>query len=132
MADFSCYITIYNNTPYTLTLTDSGDPWGYWNIAPPKTIQPFQATTQFQLEDKAGPGGTEGYVTYTANSPAADVFTMKFSDPYSGSNYCNINNPNGNSYGVFFVANSGSGDNNNVCPTSGHPLTISYYLKSFV
>ncbi len=132
MADFSCYVTIYNNTPYTLSLTNSGDAWGKWTIAPPTTISPFQATSQFQLQDKAGPNGTQGFVTYTANSPAADAFTMNFSDPYSGSNYCNINNPNGNCYSVFFVANSGGGDNNNVCPTSGHPLTLSFYIRSFV
>ena len=82
--------------------------------------------------DKTGPGGTQGFVAYTANSPSSDVFTMNFSCPYTGSNYCNINNPNGNSYGVFFTADSGGGAVNNTCPTAGHPLTMSYYIRSFV
>jgi len=132
MADFSCYVTIYNNTPFTLTLKSSGDSWGYWNISPPNTINPFQSSAQFQLKDKTGPGGTQGFVAYTANSPSSDVFTMNFSCPYTGSNYCNINNPNGNSYGVFFTADSGGGAVNNTCPTAGHPLTMSYYIRSFV
>lgn len=131
MSDFSCYVTIFNNTPYKLTLTGSGNAYGYWNIAPPPSIAPFQASAQFQLKDSAGPNGTQGFVSYIASS-TNDVFTMNFSCPFSGSNYCNINNPDGNSFSVFFTADTGSGSNNNVCPTGGHPLTTSFYLKSFV
>jgi len=132
MADFSCYVTIYNNTPYTMTLTGSGDSWGKWTIEPPKTIAPFSVTSKFQLEDKAGASGSEGYVIYKASSPDADSFRVDFCDPYSGSNTCSISNPNMEQFGVCFTADSGDGAKNNMCPPSGHPLTMNFYITSFV
>jgi hypothetical protein len=132
MADYSCYIAIYNNTPYTLTLSGQGQDWGYWAVSPPATIPPFRATPEFQLKDSAGHNGTEGFVAYTANSVAADVFRISFCCPYYGANYCDVSNPNRTSFNVSFFAKSETAEQNNFCPRAGFPLHMAFSIATFV
>jgi hypothetical protein len=132
MADYSCYLTIFNNTPYKMTFSESGDKWGYWNIAPPATINPFEASLQFQLKDRLGHNGTEGFVKYTMDVTELELFVLNFCCPYYDDNYCDISNPNHFGFGVSFFARSDAGDHNNFCPPKGFPLTMTFHISSFV
>ena len=137
MADFSCYVTIANGTPYDLTLAGSGITSGKWTIAPPASISAFQTSSQFRLEDKAGAFGSEGYVQYDLLSPGRGRFEMRFYDPANNnSNSCSISqvisNPNADRYSMCFTAATDVETLNNRCPPKGHPLTMTFYIRTFV
>lgn len=129
MADFSCYITINNQTRQTLTLNNYGQSWGYWKTAPPSSIAPNTSTIQMQLSDSSGPSGSTGWIK--VGSGPGSLFSMNFDDPYTGSNSCSISTggPMPSVYSVSFDAKSGSGSwQHNVCPSGGHPLYISFNI----
>jgi hypothetical protein len=70
---------------------------------------------------------------YAPNTPSGDVFKMSFADPTYDSNYCDISNPNRARFNVSFFAKSGDdGEQNNACPKGGHPVTVYFYITSFV
>lgn len=130
MADFSTYITIFNDTNEKLYFSSKGEKHGYWKTSPPPDINPFAATAQFQLSDSTGPAGSEGYVKYKTGGKPEKTFIMQFCDAYWGDNYCNISNPDPSEFSVYFRARSNGGEwQDNVCPTGGHPLWIEYHIK---
>ncbi|KAK7211149.1 hypothetical protein V2G26_018327 [Clonostachys chloroleuca] len=64
--DFGCYITIKNDSKRDLLLDTFGiiGQWGEWPIGQPvNTIKAWTSET-VHLSDKAGPGGSEGWVEY--------------------------------------------------------------------
>jgi|1185.fasta_scaffold192956_1 hypothetical protein len=131
MADFSCYVSILNDTPYALTLTKSDDTWGYWKVSPPTTISAFGGSGSFQLADKAGPAGSGGGVEYTVQAPGSGTFAIKFTDPVEGDNACSISNPDSSLFGVNFYATCETVFGNNSCPRDGHPLTMVFFIRKF-
>jgi hypothetical protein len=131
MADYSCYLTILNQTRQTLTRTSYGESFGYWKSAPPEKMA-ANSQTDFQLADKAGPGGSTGWVRFAA-APGV-VFSMSFDDPAgSGDNECKItmSGPATSRYRTYFEARSGGGNwQRNVCPKGGHPLYVKFTIST--
>ncbi len=129
MADYSCYLTITNNTPYQFTLSSTWINWGYWVTSPPDSISPYSCTSMLQLSDSAGLAGSEGSMTYTIQTPTPVTIVMGFCDSFgSGDNYCYITNPDQTCFSVSFNAN----DQVNQCPSGGHPLTVVFDVRHFV
>lgn len=130
MSDFSCYITIINNTAETLTTNGYGNSWGYWKSTPPSSIAPLTSTAQFQLSDSSGPSGSTGWVNVAA-APGV-LFSMNFNDPWSGSNSCGISmsGPAQSLFSVSYAAKTGSGSwQQNSCPSGGHPLYVNFSIS---
>jgi hypothetical protein len=133
VADYSCNVTIVNGTPYDLTLVASGITSGKWTTDPPASIAAFQTSPQFTLADKAGAFGSEGFVQYGALPPGSGTFEVRFYDPADNhANSCSISNPGTDRYSVCFVAATNVETLNNRCPPNGHPLTMTFYIRTCV
>lgn len=126
MSDFSCYITIRNDSAHALAVATPPPADGSWEGAP-TTIAP-RGSASFRLRDPSGPTGSEGgFVVSVIGSGA--LLLANFQDGYVQSNYCNIS-----SQGLFrtmswtFEGASGEPDNfvpGNV-PGSGHPVYLNF------
>jgi hypothetical protein len=134
VAGFECNVTIVNDTPYDLALTDSGVTSGYWMMSPPATISAYETAPPFILADKSGGAfGSEGYVHYGAVSPASGTFEIHFYDPANNNrNSCSISNPGSDRYSVCFIAKTDGDPLNNKCPPNGKPLTMTFYIRTLV
>ena len=81
MANFSCYITIINNSSVELTNAEVGQSYGEYKSRPLTQILAGKRT-QFQLADKSGPAGSTGFVKYDA---AEGVVQFKYDCPWGSS-----------------------------------------------
>lgn len=136
MADLATYMTIINNTPYSLGFVNKTDSHGYWDVEPPAAVGVFDSSHTFILKDHAGASsGSEGTTTYQIEMPDVDTtvtFVMKFCDSYSSNNnYCYFKNSHPNLFAVHFQAKISDGDwNNNDCPEGGHPLYLRFFIHT--
>jgi len=131
MSDYSCYITIVNNTYETLVTNAYGNSWGYWKSTPPGSVAPNSQSAQFQLSDSSGPSGSTGWVNISA-VPGV-LFSTNFDDPWSGNNSCGISmaGPARSLYSISYDAKTGSGSwQHNSCPSSGHPLYVKFNIST--
>ncbi len=117
--DYSCYVSIENDTTQELSLdTDTVDE-GYYVSGPPATIAPG-STARFWLQDLAGPAGSGGGATY--DSASGTKLRFSYGCPTFFSNYA--------SGGSSFVASSGSLPSSstppNAVPSLGHPLFVDF------
>jgi len=120
--DYSCYVSIENDTSQELDrVSDSVDD-GYYVSQPPARIPP-KSTGRFWLQDLAGIHGSEGGATYEAAGGTRLAFTYGcptgiFSNYASG--------------GSSFVASSGSPPASstpaNSVPSYGHPLFVDFVV----
>ncbi|RSL48474.1 hypothetical protein CEP54_012910 [Fusarium duplospermum] len=87
MPDYSCYITIVNKLNCSLTFLNDGADHGYWEVDPPSTIEANSTSKEFQLKDRWGPNGTDGWVRYRVDLADATsdsgkpVIRVHFADP---------------------------------------------------
>lgn len=139
--DLSTKISIYNLTSFEFRLISSNVIWGYWDTPPPGILSPKvynqpAIPVSFLLRDTSGAAaGSEGSVIYSFGS---NVVEMKFCDSYGvRGNYASINFVGkGKEYQMYemsyhFLAKAGSGDwQQDVCPLSGHPLEIAFYINA--
>jgi UDP-2,3-diacylglucosamine pyrophosphatase LpxH len=118
--DYSCYVTITNNTSNALERVTQTVDQGYSVTYPPATIAPG-TTGRFWIQDLPGPFGAEGGTTYVA---AVGGIQMPFvyGCPTFLDNYA--------SGGSSFVASSGGPPDpstpKNSVPPYGHPLFVDF------
>ena len=87
MSDFSCYITITNNSGHALGIATPPPEDGSW-VGAPTSIK-AHSSASFQLKDPSGPEGSEGgFVAMAVGTEA--MLMANFQDGYVQSNYCNI------------------------------------------
>ena len=119
--DFSCYVTIKNDTTEELTRVGETVDNGYYVSDPPAKIAPG-ATGRFWLQDLAGPHGAEGGTTYITADDATNLAFSYGCPTGIFSNYA--------SGGSSFVASSGSPPAplmpQNSVPQYGHPLFVDF------
>lgn len=143
MADFSCYITIANQTPFSLLYKSKDQSWGKWTTDPPVSIKAFSTSSQFRLEDKGGPGGSEGKVIFEIRDDPSHsavghypTFTMKFNDPYGDTNnYAYIESSDAENYAIWFVTKVGSETEwsaVNHINFDNHPVYVQFYIQRMV
>ncbi|KAB8141379.1 hypothetical protein F8S13_20000 [Chloroflexia bacterium SDU3-3] len=121
--DFSCYISIVNNSGGDLTYQTQSASRGYFVFPPPKTIR-AGTTARLWIQDLPGAYGAEGAVTYTDSQGKRWAFSFGCPTGFS---------PNYASGGACFVATSenppmpGQKPSPSV-PRTGHPLFVTFYL----
>jgi UDP-2,3-diacylglucosamine pyrophosphatase LpxH len=119
--DYSCYVTIKNDTREELERVDETVGNGYYVSHPPAKIAPG-ATGRLWLQDLAGLSGSEGGTTY-ATADGGTKLPFLYGCPMGiFSNYA--------SGGSSFVASSGSPpaalSPTNAVPGYGHPLFVDF------
>jgi hypothetical protein len=125
MADYSCYIRIKTSASVpTFSITNPIAVNGDYVKTPPTTIAPG-STVNFQLQDKAGPYGSEGGFECAADGGACEL-KLSYADP------CGVDTDNSGSAtvgpaGAGFVLDiwSATGDDpwkQEPVPTTGHPV----------
>ncbi|KAF9888250.1 hypothetical protein FE257_008819 [Aspergillus nanangensis] len=124
--DFGCYITVENNLPFAIILSEKTDTHGYWSPEPPYRINPGEKP-EIILKDNNWPApGAEGWFTYGIDVP--DMGHSTFRSDFK----CPMTENNGFSWALdklqylFDVTNTS-------WSTSGRPLkvTITISLKDF-
>jgi hypothetical protein len=134
MADFSCYITIINQSSVPLTNGSYYSDFGTY-VTRPETNIAVGGTTSFQLEDPSGPFGAEGSLAYDAGE---GVIECHYDCPYRGDNNLSVYQ-NTSGLLVFFYGNNGvnypwvpDGSNwgqEGQYPSNGHPLSGLFVVK---
>ncbi|MBD0390580.1 MAG: hypothetical protein ICV54_29805, partial [Nostoc sp. C3-bin3] len=117
-SDFSCYVIIDNtNGKSALSFDSSINIHGQYVSAPPKQIELGQQG-KFWLQDYAGLVGSEGSVTYLAESQS---LKLTYTCPTSWFNSCSGAN--------FYTSNDGInwGELNQV-KERGHPFFVKFIL----
>jgi hypothetical protein len=132
MANFSCYISIKNESSIKFEHGDEHKSWGAYDTRPKKEIAPNDGT-QFRLKDKAGPGGSTGYVTYNAGN---GLLRFDYGCPYgSGDNVLKYNNEGTGLEVLYYGANESKylsdipENENGIYPHSGHPLSGIFLVR---
>lgn len=88
MANFSCYVTILNQSSYPMIRTDFTAVDGHFTQMPPLSI-PAGGNGECVIQDPAGAAiGSEGHVTYqiTDKTGTTGAIQFSFTDPYDGDN----------------------------------------------
>lgn len=120
-SDYSCYVTIANETADELNRVSESADYGYYVVDPPETIAAGE-TARFWLQDLAGLHGAEGGSTY---EPAGGGERLGFVYGCPTGIF-----PNYASGGSSFAASSGNlplpNQPRNVVPEWGHPLFVDF------
>jgi hypothetical protein len=123
-SDFSCYVTIKNETSDELDRDTASVDNGFYVSYPPATV-PAGATGRFWLQDLAGLHGSEGASTYSPVGGGA-ALSFTYGCPFGVF-------PNYASGGSSFVASSGSPPTAaipiNAVPSLGHPLFVDFLVS---
>ena len=132
MGDYSCYLTIQNQTGHQLAVAPAPPQWGSW-INPPQPQQPIPAgaSVSFQLKDGWGAAGSEGSFTAQPTDSQAQL-RASFQDGYVQSNYCNLSRDNiAATMSWTFTGASGSPNNpqQGSVPSGGHPVYLVFTFK---
>lgn len=121
--DYSCYVTVENDSSEELERTAESVTAGYYVSDPPQTIAPGK-TGRFWLQDYAGVEGAEGGVRYEPGDGGAEM-PFVYGCPFGVM-------PNYASGGSSFVASSGSPPETttpkNAVPSYGHPLFVDFLV----
>ncbi|MEA3035100.1 MAG: hypothetical protein QOH04_859 [Sphingomonadales bacterium] len=125
MADYSCYLTIANQTGHVLDIGLDPPQWGSW-VDPPQQPVPRGGSVAFRLKDGWGAAGSEG--SFAARPEATPArLRASFQDGYVQSNYCNVSGQNMSATMAWsFTGASGSPDNpqHGSVPGGGHPVYL--------
>jgi hypothetical protein len=78
MANFSCYITIINNSSLKFINGSSGQSWGEYASRPVTNLNP-EGSTSFRLKDSAGPAGSTGWAKYEVGE---GILQFNYDCPY--------------------------------------------------
>jgi hypothetical protein len=127
MGDFSCYITINNNSGYDLGITAPPPEDGTWNNVPP-TIYANQQNVTFALNDPPGPEGSEGGFVIAVNGTPA-MLQANFQDGYVQENYCNIAAQGTTQSQTWSFEGASDNPDNwqpNSVPGGGHPVFLNF------
>ncbi len=81
MANFSCYIAIYNNSSIHFINGSSGQSWGEYDSRPKTNLTPKEHTT-FRLKDASGPAGSTGWTKYEVGE---GILQFNYDCPYGDS-----------------------------------------------
>ncbi len=126
--DYSCYITCENKSCEDYILDSHDCPYGYYSVLPPKIIRAGQ-TVKFWVQDKPGPEGSEGHVTYKGTSTGQIVPLVFRCTTVMGPNNSNANLCSGTNE---FYSKSGKASNDwgkkNVIKQSGHPFFARFII----
>lgn len=136
MADLATYMTITNNTPYSLGFIAKSDSHGYWDVPPPSSVSAFNSSDVYVLKDHSGAAsGSEGTTEYQIVASDISVtasFVMRFCNSYSANNnYCYFSNSHPETFATHFLAKIDDGAwHNNYCPESGHPVHLHFFITA--
>lgn len=128
MGDFSCYVTITNNSAHVLAISAPPPDDGSWQNVPNTIAAHGEAS--FALKDPPGPTGSEGgFVAAVVGTET--MLQANFQDGYVQSNYCNAS-MQGGAPTMAWTFEGGSGDQpvgnweqGNV-PGGGHPVWLNF------
>jgi UDP-2,3-diacylglucosamine pyrophosphatase LpxH len=118
--DYSCYVSILNNSSSTLSKTGGEtEVHGYYVVPPPQTISPGNRA-QFWIHDFPGVEGAGGNVSYTDQANGKTT-TFKYACPLIMNNNCGPKP---------FQNKSGSGDwSADQVVGRGHPYFVNFFIK---
>src|SRR4051794_8798093 len=130
--DFSCYVTIMNQSGVTLTIQSNTNPHGTYNppALPPSIDGKQQAF--FALQGGVESDGSEGSVTYSVSSGGAERnITLCYSCPLVSDNGISVTNASelsvnyyGTNEAIEWNPNGKNWGPPNNFPTGGHPLYV--------
>lgn len=125
MANFSCYITIKNDSTLTLTNVRTTQSFGEYKSRPSTNLKPGESTS-FRLADTSGPAGSTGTTTYDVGD---GNISINYDCPYGDdSNKLGYTDPQG-SFTWEIYGNNDEGytkspkGNEGNWPSDGHPLS---------
>ncbi|SHO56639.1 hypothetical protein [Vibrio quintilis] len=126
MSNFSCYITIINNSSIEFKNGKSECSWGEYDSRP-KTNLKLKDKTQFRLKDTTGPHGSTGLTKYDVGE---GVIQFNYDCPYGdSSNELSFDN-GGTDLTINFYGSNKAGYLDSIpdneegqYPSSGHPLS---------
>lgn len=125
MGDYSCYLTVQNQTGHVLDIYVDPPQWGSW-VNPPQQPVPPGGSAAFQLKDGWGAAGSEG--SFTARPEATPTeLRASFQDGYIQSNYCNLSWSNTTASMSWTFTGASNGPNNpqqGSVPSGGHPVYL--------
>jgi hypothetical protein len=115
--DYSCYVTIQNDSRHTLDVLDTPAPSsGYW-VVPPKQI-PAGGRGMMWLQDRAGGAGSAASMIYGYEGLP---YKFSFSCPLMRNNTVTTN------AGLKFEARTGTDEwQTNLVPKRHHPLQVRF------
>lgn len=133
--DFSCYVTVYNDTSYILAWTHEHASYGYWKKEPEGT-QPGDSEVTYVLADSTGIDGSGGSAEFQVFNQEVK---LTFACPYGSSdNEATYSSQGTASVNIAVYANTTPNFNwgtnpanwgeEGSIPSSGHPLSILYVL----
>jgi UDP-2,3-diacylglucosamine pyrophosphatase LpxH len=127
LEDFSCYVRIENRTNTPLTCEKSSNDFGDWVVPPPKEIPPG-SRADIWLQDRLGPAGSDGRVTYTDGTNNLDfAFTCPTLSPNRVSASVSRRSPRvtPSELAINYEARAGSAPwRPRAIGTSGHPVQM--------
>ena len=130
MSDFSCYVTIINDSPHELKLSvDASE--GSWQGEIPATVPANATTPQLQLEDASGPHGSTGSLTLSIGSTGTWL-RANFEDAYWGSNSAGMESGGLSptmQWSFEGATNSDGGYIQGNLPPDGHPVYLRFTFK---
>ena len=121
--DFSCYVSIINDSGEELEYVSASAAHGYFTVIPPKLI-PAWETVQFWIQDNPGPHGSEGSVTYKGKK-SGKQFQFSFECPTGL--YSNKAHGPGDLYTKSGSVGHNWGNKDHV-QGSGHPFFVKYVI----
>jgi hypothetical protein len=127
MGDYSCYLTVKNQTGHVLDIDLYPPQWGSW-VDPPQQPLPPGGSAAFRLKDGWGAAGSEGSFIARPEGTSAQL-QASFQDGYVQSNYCNLSAQNMSATMAWtFTGASGSPDNpqQGSVPGGGHPVYLAF------
>jgi UDP-2,3-diacylglucosamine pyrophosphatase LpxH len=117
--DYSCYISIFNNSKSTITNQGTKETHGYYIVPPPPRIGSHERG-RFWMQDYPGAQGTEGSATYI-NQGSRKTITFQYACPLVLNNSCSpkpFENKSGNG---SWVANE--------VVKRGHPYFVAFRVE---
>ena len=135
MADFSCYVVIDNKSSVDIQIRSEFIKWGRWEPEPESAIRAGSAM-YCRLEDKAGPGGSEGQVEYQFADGGTILFY--FECPFRLDNEVKVTNESARIVDVYAKSEvayksledwSGHKGTKGNIPYKGHPLSVLFVVQ---
>ncbi|MGB9176604.1 MAG: metallophosphoesterase [Methanoregula sp.] len=117
--DYSCYISIYNDSKSTITNQGIKETHGYYVVPPPLRIDSHERVS-FWMQDYPGLQGTEGSAAYI-NQGSRKTITFQYACPLVSNNSCSPKPFSNKSDNGIWI-------NNNVV-TRGHPYFVDFEVK---
>jgi UDP-2,3-diacylglucosamine pyrophosphatase LpxH len=117
--DYSCYISIYNNSKSALSRQEIKENHGYYVVPPPPQIGSHERG-RFWMQDYPGPQGTEGSAAYISQG-SRKTTTFQYACPLVLNNSCSP---------TPFKNKSGNGGwETDKVVTRGHPYFVEFTVN---